>query len=199
MYDIAWAQSFNGYNDEDQLDIQQYADFFCKNIAERDFTYHTSDPRIPSFTVRLKKNQLPHLMGLQHWLNISVRQPEKQLQNLLTGEWDLEYLMAADDHSWKEYRERIEFLPYIYRLLFDAECQVRLVHKGVRTGFTRRNVDMFFRKDGDNLIYCLELRKISKDHHIYVPTSITTHRLKALRDFQAPHGILRVTNVTVTP
>jgi len=145
--------------------------------------------------VEVRDSQLPHLMGLQHWHNLPVSQPEKQLEKLFNDEWDIEFLKSADNYAWQTYYSRIESLPYLYNLLYRQQGTVKLVHQGLQSGFRNRKMDMIFNTSNQKLVYVLELRA-KPGNNIYIPSSLTVHRPKS-RDLQIPHKILNVTNVTV--
>jgi hypothetical protein len=109
MYTIDWAKNFQGFSKEEPMDLKNFILFYDEHIAERYFTYSTTSKKIPHFVIETSQNQIPHLMGLQYWHNIDVRQANKQYDRLISGEWDLSFLQAADNGSFKEYRWRIEF------------------------------------------------------------------------------------------
>lgn len=119
MYNTSWALNFNGFLNQQKMDLHQYVLFYDKYIANKNFIYTTTSPILPTFVVESKENQLPHLIGLQNWNNVHVKQASKQYELLKSGEWDIPYLQKADSGAYKEYRARIEFLPYLYKFLYN--------------------------------------------------------------------------------
>ncbi|GAE93128.1 hypothetical protein JCM21714_2168 [Gracilibacillus boraciitolerans JCM 21714] len=102
MYTIQWATGFRGgFSKEEPMDLHKFTLFYDEHIAERYFTYSTTSKKIPYFVIETKRNQLPHLMGLQHWNNLDVKQPEKQYERLINGEWDIPFIAAADNGPTK--------------------------------------------------------------------------------------------------
>src|SRR5690606_26366852 len=100
-------------------------------------------------------------------------------EKLISGEWDLDFIIAADNGAYKEFRERIEFLPYLYKLLYQYDCRVKLVNQNVGKGFNRRRAQLIFQRDGVKSVYVLELRQKTQEEDevaVYVPISITVHR-----------------------
>lgn len=178
MYTVDWAENFIGFSKGEQIDLHKFVQFYDECIAYRDFTYATSSPLIPYFVVESKPSQLPHLMALQHWNNLPVKQATKQYEFLKSGEWDLEYLAKADQGAFQEHQARINFLPYLYNYLYNYKCDIKIINKNTPSSFKNRNIDMIFQHAGVKLAYILELRK-KKDDGPYVLTSLTVHNKKA--------------------
>src|SRR5699024_8666246 len=97
MYTIEWAKNFNGFSKEAPMNLQEFIMFYDEHIANRSFTYSTTSKKMPYFIIETRQNQIPHLMGLQYWNNIDVKQPGKQYERLLNGEWDIPFLKSADE------------------------------------------------------------------------------------------------------
>lgn len=194
MYTVDWALNFNGFSTNEPMNLHSFALFYDKYIADKSFTYTTSSKLLPYFVVETKGNQLPHLMGLQKWNNIYIKQPDKQYEQLLRGEWDIPFLQKSDEGTYNEYRERIEFLPNLYRFLYKFDCRIKLVNKDMPSPFKRRGINMIFQKDEKKLVYVLELRE--KAPSIFVPTSVTVHRKNA-RSLVAKFSPLEITDVLV--
>lgn len=195
MYTIKWASEFKGFSKDDPMDLQQFVIFFNNNIAERHFTYTTSNKELPSFVVETRINQLPHLIGLQKWSNLPVTQANKQCKYLSSGEWDLPFLEKADFGIYQEYKSRIEFLPHTYNLLYNCECFIKLVHPVMDSPFKRRNINMLFQKDGSKLVFILEMREKSKG--VFVPTSASTYN-KNSHALRGKHTPVHVKSVSIT-
>lgn len=174
MYTIEWAKKFDGFSRKQPMILQDFILFYEKHLADRYFTYTTTSKMIPKFTIKTKQNQIPHLMGLQYWNNLEVRQPSKQYQRLINGQWNIPHLRAADEGSFKKHGWRIEFLGYLYKLLYHHKCSVKLIHQTIHSVFLRRRVHMVFEKRSLKLVYFLELREIK--NRIFVPTSLTNYR-----------------------
>ncbi|KDE25553.1 hypothetical protein BA81_19154 [Bacillus safensis FO-36b] len=175
MYTETWASTFDGFKDE-SMNLHEFVLFFDKYIANKKFQYTTEDIILSSFTIDFNANQLPHLMGLQYWNNIHVKQPSKQYDLLKCGAWDIEFLKKADNGTFKEYRSRIESMPYLYSMLYDYNCEVRAIHSSMDSPFKRRKIDLIFQKNGSKLAFVLELRKKKSIEHIeYVPTSFSVY------------------------
>lgn len=197
MYTVEWATEFKGFTKENPIDLQAFAQFYEQNIANRHFEYHTRNANLPSFIIESQGSQLPHLMGLQKWNNLSTRQASIQYNHLLKGEWSLDFLQKADIGAWQENRERMEFTPHLYNLLYTYDCTVKLVHPDLPSPFKNRRIDMIFQKDHGKLVFVLELREIS-DKGIYRPTSLTTHT-KNDRSLRGKHYPLTIVSVNVRP
>lgn len=177
MYTIEWAKNFQGFPNEDPMDLHNFILFFDEHIAERYFTYTTDSKRMPNFVIEMKQNQIPHLMGLQHWNNIDVKQADKQYKKLISGEWDISFLKNADNGSFKEYGWRIEFLGHLYNFLYHHKCRIKLINKTTHSVFRNRRINMVFQKDGSKFVCFLELRE--KGENVFVPTSLTKYRIKS--------------------
>lgn len=179
MYTIEWALDFNGFTQDDPLNLHDFVLFYDQIIAEKTFVYRTANKQLPLFSVETHKNQLPHLIALSHWHNLSVRQPEKQYHLLLDGSWNLETLKKADIQAFQEYRARIEALPYLYTFLFQCKCDVKLINSDMPSVFSRRKMNMIFQRQGYKLAYILELREKRLSPHIYIPASFSVYNKNA--------------------
>lgn len=197
MYTEEWAGNFDGFTKENPMDLRLFMQFFEEHVASKKFEYTTNHKKIPSFIIEAGGSQLPHLMGLQHWNNLSTRNATAQFEKMLSGEWDLEFLKSSDEGAWDENRERLEFTPYLYNLFHECECIVKLVNPNVPGSvFVRRQVDLIFQKPKGKLIFAVELRETEKEN-IFRPTSITTHR-KESSAMKENHYLIKVTGVNVT-
>jgi len=197
MYTVEWAAEFNGFSKDNPMDLQKFTHFYDEHIAPYRFEYLTTNKVVPSFIIESEGSQLPHLIGLQKWRNLSTSQASIQYDYLLTGEWDLEYLQSADRGSWLENRDRMEFTPQLYNLLYRCECSVKLVHPGMESPFKRRRIDMFFQKEHQKLVFALELRDIL-GNGVYKPVSITKHN-KSSHALKGKHFPLTITDIIVKP
>lgn len=193
MYTVEWALEFEGFSKEESMDLHKFVLFYDEHIAEKNFIYTTTSAAIPSFMIEARKNQLPHLIGLQHWKNLPVKQPGKQYEFLFNGEWGIPFLEKADAGAYEEYRARIEFLPNMYKFLYKCECQVKLVHPTMPSPFKNRRIDMIFQKAGGKLVYVLELRE-KRDTKVFVLASITVHNknAQALKSKFLPVNVISV-------
>lgn len=174
MYTIDWAKKFQGFSNESPLNLKEFMLFYEEHIAERQFTYLTTSKKMPYFIIETKRNQIPHLMGLQYWNNIHVKQADKQYEKLISGEWDIPFLKQADNGSFREHGWRMDFSGYLYSLLYQYNCNVKLINSRPRNAFNQRGTDLVFQKDGSKYIYFLELRKIKEN--TFVPISLTNYR-----------------------
>ncbi len=174
MYPIDWAKKFQGFSKDNPMNLKKFILFYDEHIANRYFTYTTTSKKVPYFVIETKQNQIPHLMGLQYWNNIDVKQADKQYDRLISGEWDIPFLEAADKGSFKEHRWRIEFLGYLYKLLYQHECRLKLINKTTHNVFNNRRIDMVFQREESKLVYFLELRE--KGKNVFVPTSLSNYR-----------------------
>jgi hypothetical protein len=197
MYTIKWATNFNGFSKENPMDLQKFAQFYEQNIANRHFEYHTTNGTLPSFIIDSQGSNLPHLMGLQYWNNISTKQASIQYEHFLKGEWTLDYLQKADIGAWQQNRERMEFTPFLYNLLYKFNCTIKLVHPTQPSKFKNRRIDMIFQKNHGKLVFVLELREI-QDKGIYKPTSISTYKPND-PSLRGKHYPLTITSVNVRP
>lgn len=198
MYTAQWAKDFEGFNKEDPIDLRLFMLFFEEHIASKHFKYTTNHKRIPTFTIVAEGSQLPHLMGLQYWNNLPTKTATTQYQKMRSGEWNLDFLKSADERAWDENRERLEFTPYLYTLLHDCECTVKLINKNVPgSSFVGRRIDMIFQKEKGKLIFAVELREMAKEN-FFRPISITTHR-KESRAMKENHTLIKVTSINVIP
>lgn len=194
MYTSEWAKNFKEFADNQAMDLQKFILFYEKYLTNKTFTYSTSSKKMPLFEIITKPNQLPHLMGLQYWNNIAIKQPEKQYKQLITGKWDIPFLKSADKGAFKEHGWRIEFLPHLYNLFYYYQCTVKLINPTTHSVFQRRGMHMVFQKENSKLVYFLELREIKEN--TFVPASISRYHKNsnALRFKSDP---LQITNVSI--
>ncbi|WP_462405911.1 PBECR4 domain-containing protein [Gracilibacillus sp. Marseille-QA3620] len=179
MYTIEWAREFNGFEKNEQFDLQKFVVFYEEYITNRVYSYKTDNKRIPSFMIDSRPDQLPHLLGLQKWNNLSVQQASKQYEQLSNGKWDMSFLAKADKGTYKEYKSRIESMPYLYRMLHECKCEIMHIHPVIDSPFKRRNIQMIFEEKSLKLFHVLELRQkniLNDDRRIYVPASFTVYR-----------------------
>jgi len=198
MYTIEWVSDFQGFSKDEKMDLHKFVLFYDQYIAEKLYIYTTTSPMLPSFIVEARQSQLPHLMGLQYWNNLPVKQASKQYESMLDGDWDMNYLEAADRGSYLDHRSRIEFLPHLYNLLYRYDCQIKLISHTVPSPFKNRKIDMIFQKDGSKLTYALELReKVKKGDKtgIFVLTSVSIHNKN--KPLRGKFLKLNITNVEI--
>jgi len=193
MYDVNWALNFTGFSKEEPMDLHQFILFYHEHIADFDFQFNTTDTNSPVFIVSSRWSQLPHLMGMKHWTNLPVQQPEKQYEQMHSGKWDLEFLRSADEHAWNEFLPRIEFLPNLYKMLYQGNCTIKLVHKTMDSKFRRRNMDMIFISPQGDIVFVLELRK-GRDN-IFFPSSVTQYSPND-NTLKGKHNLLKITSIT---
>ncbi len=181
MYTTEWASNFEGFTKDNPMDLHNFVLFFDEYIADRTFHYVTRDKQLPSFIVDFRADQLPHLMGLQKWNNLHVKQSSKQYELLYNGEWDIPFLAKADKGAYKEYRGRIESMPYLYSMLYNGDCEIKQIHPVMNSPFKRRNINMIFQKPSAKLAHILELREknVSGDDRVFVPTSFSIYNRKS--------------------
>lgn len=196
MYTVQWAQSFTGFTKDNPIHLKDFAQFYSANIAGKHYTYTTNHKAVPTFTIESADSQLPHLMGLQHWKNLSTNQATKQFTYMFDGDWSLDTIKSADEGAWQSNRERIEFVGHLYNLLHTCNCTVKLVNPQMRAStYNQRNIDMLFERPGEKLSFALELRKI-RNEDIYRPVSI-----KVIRQHdpvrKEHHHPLKITSIQV--
>ena len=136
-------------------------------------------------------------MGLQKWNNLPTSQASIQYEYMSKGEWDLAFLQAADVGAWQEHRDRIEFTPFLYTLLYNCECTIKLIHPDMPSVFKGRRIDMIFQKERGKHVFALELREIG-NIGVYKPVSITEY-FKNDRRLQGKHTLIKIKNVNVRP
>jgi hypothetical protein len=177
MYTIQWALNFSGFTNAQHMDLHQFVRFYEEHIANRMFHYTTDNKEFPSFTIDSRADQLPHLMGLQKWNNIHVKQSSKQYELLVSGEWDIPFLAKADNGTFKEFQSRIESMPYLYSMLYKCDCEIKSIHSTMDSPFKRRKINMIFQKQSSKLAHVLELREKSVigENRIFAPTSFTVY------------------------
>lgn len=182
MYTIEWAKNFSGFAKDEQLDMQQFVAFYEEYITNRMYFYETDNKMIPSFIIDSRPDQLPHLLGLQHWNNLSVKRASKQYEFLSSGEWDMSFLAKADMGSFKEHKSRIESMPYLYTMLHECKCEIKQIHTAMNSPFKNRKINMIFQENSSKLAHILELRekKVSDDERrIFIPTSFSVYPKKS--------------------
>jgi hypothetical protein len=198
MYTTQWASKFDGFTNAQPMDLHMFVLFFEKYIANRMFHYVTKDSEIPSFIVDSRADQLPHLMGLQHWNNIHVKQPSKQYELLKSGEWDLPFLAKADNGAFKEFQSRIESMPYLYSMLYECNCEIKRIHPVMNSPFKNRRIDMIFQKPSSKLAHILELREknTTGESRVFAPTSFSVYPKKS-KALNGKHTKLSIESIVI--
>lgn len=194
MYTVDWCRSFDGFSKDEEIDLLSYCLFFEEHLADRFFLYSTEHKAYPSFTIEVRSNQIPHLMGLQYWSNLETKFASKQYEKIRSGEWDLTTLSQLDPQAYRDNRSRIHFLPFLYQLLHEGKCDVKVINRNVRSTIANRRIDMVFRREHSKLVFLLELRKKTNEDDLYIPASITVHRPNsaALRASYVPLNIVKI-------
>lgn len=198
MYTTQWALNFTGFTKANPMDLHQFVLFFQEHIANRQYYYTTNNKQLPSFIIDSRTDQLPHLLGLQHWNNIHVKQPSKQYELLFNGEWDIPFLSKSDNGAFKKHKSRIESMPYLYSMLHQGQCEIKTIHPVMDSPFKNRRIDMIFQKPSSKLAHVLELREksIEGEHKIYVPTSFTVYP-KQSNALRGKHTKLNVNSINI--
>lgn len=194
-YDIQWAVNFSGFSKSQPMDLRSFAKFFDEHLANRNYVYETDNIRIPKFTIRVELSQLPHLMGLQKWANLNYSQPNKQVAQMLNGDLNIELLKKSDKSSWNQFYRRIEGLPILYKMLFQYKCEIKIVNQVIKSGYTRRNIQMIFVDKFDKYDYVLELREA--EPNTYVLTSFTFSPTGKSSDLKVYHHPIKIKSLTI--
>lgn len=139
-----------------------------------------SKGKIKKINIEFRGENLPHLIGLQHWNNLPTNQASKQYRMLLDGTIDFDSLRTSDIRAFKKYKDRFKMLPFFYRFLYDYDCEIKLVERSSNADFKRRKVDMIFKREDSPDVYLLELRCKGEDKFTFVPSSITVHKFNSL-------------------
>ncbi|TCI50326.1 hypothetical protein EVJ24_14895 [Exiguobacterium sp. SH1S21] len=196
MYTVDFFRNFTQFQDIEEMDLHQFILFFDREIVNRRYTYINSQGKIKSIKIEFRRDNFPHLIGLQYWNNLPTKQATKQYDFLLSGKWDFEYLKKADKKSFEEFKKRFELLPFFYQMFYEWKCEIKLTQKESNRGFKSRGVDMVFRKDNSDTSYLLELRQTGPDKFTYKPVSISDHILNS-SSMQAKYLPLRITDVLI--
>lgn len=201
VYDLQWINNFSGFTKETPMNLKGFCKFFDEHIANRNYIYQTDNKQFSQIIIRAELSQLPHLMGLQHFLNLPYKQAEKLIQSMLNEEITVDFLKKADKDSWDEFRDRIEGTPLIYKML-NSYPSVKLVCKkmiaGEKSSYARRNMDLIFIDELGKYQYVLELREIEKESNVYALTSLSfgkKNKNKNLTKF--PHTALNIQNLSI--
>lgn len=175
MYTIDWASHFSGFRDDESLELSELVIFLNQYVANRLYFYETSNINFPSFIIDFNSNQIMHLLGIQYINNLSVTQTSKQLDKFINREWTTEYISNADNKGFKKIKERIENFPYIFNMLNEYSCEIKLLSTTGKGGAKSRKINMIFQQINTNKICQLELRETGENEigKIYSPTSFT--------------------------
>lgn len=196
MYTIETFKSPIKFKNIEDFDLHKFSLFFEEKIANRKYTYINSKGKVKSVIIEFRGENLPHLIGLQYWKNLSTNQPSKQYQLLLDGTLNIAQLKKSDSHSFKKYKIRMNLLPYFYSFFYGYDCEIKLVERTSNIDFNRRKVDMIFKRDDSPEVYLLELRLKGTNKTTYVPSSITVHNMNSLK-LKAKYLPLHIQNVKI--
>lgn len=198
MYTTQWALDFTGFTNSEPMNLHQFVLFFQEHIANRKYYYTTNNKELQSFIIDSRTDQLPHLLGLQHWKNLPIKQASKQYKLLFDGKWDMSFLSKADNGSFKEHRSRIESMPYLYSMLYKGHCEIKTIHPVMHSPFKNRRIDMIFQKPSSKLAHILELREKGKEgeHKVYAPTSFSVYP-KQSNAIKGKHTKLNINSINI--
>lgn len=177
-----WIDHFEQLLDNDQYTLQELFIFIQSCVANRIYYYSTNKASMPMMAIDFKDTQIPHLMGLQHFSNLPVKQTERQMEEILSGRWDFDTLQKADKVSFKKHSGRIHATKYLLSTIRYLKCEIKLVSPSQDSPLNRRRTDMIFKFDKSKTFFVLELRRITDTNFnkvavpTYTPTSLTEHK-----------------------
>lgn len=169
MYTEQWALAFDGFKKDEEIDLQMFSNFFEEYIANRKYIFLDSTGEA-QLKIVVEGSQLPHVLGLQYWGNLPTKSSTLQYEKMKEGEIDLD-LLKKDDGTWKEFRKRIEFIPYAYKMLNTiGSADIRYV-PSINNAFRNRRIDIIFKTPVSKFVYVLEMRKV-EDYYVLTSSSI---------------------------
>ncbi|MBC9721090.1 MAG: hypothetical protein H9W82_06965 [Lactobacillus sp.] len=192
MYTKDWALNFNGFSKNEEIDLKMFSNFFEEYIANRKYIY-LDDKGEARIKIVVEGTQLPHVLGLHKWNNLPSKNASLQYEAMKNGDIDLD-LLKIDDGTWQEYRKRIEFIPYSYKMLtVVGNSDIRIVPSEKSNTFRKRGIDIIFKIPTSKFIYVLEMRRID-DHYVFTSSSVYNRNSSA---FKAKYNIVPISQISI--
>lgn len=192
MYTKEWALGFNGFPKNEEIDLKAFSNFFEECIANRKYIYLDKEDNA-LIKVVVEGSQLPHVLGLQYWNNLPSKNPIVQYKELLLGTIDLE-LLKRDARLWQDMRRRIEFIPFVYKMLtVVGNSDIRIVPAEKTNTFRKRGMEIIFKIPTSKYVYVLEMRKVD-DHYVLASSSVYNSNSPV---FKAKFDIVPIKDITI--
>lgn len=183
-YDEEFLKSYEGTLTEETFDIIQFTHSYEKYISNRDYYYSTCEVGLENFCIKIRNNNLPHLMALSqnHHTNLPKYQAEKIFEHLKV-DWDMDFIEASDSGFFKDFKIRILGVAFLYQIFRLIECQVRVpLPKAHR--MKKMNIDFIISPNkSESVLYTVELRTDNQFENgvpIYFPQSLRFKDNKSL-------------------
>jgi hypothetical protein len=192
MYTVDWALEFNGFSKDEEIDLQLFSNFFEEYIANRKYIYLDVN-EVALLKIVVEGTQLPHVLGLQKWNNLPSTNATLQYEGMRNGEINLD-LLKKDNGAWQEFRKRIEFIPYSYKMLtVVGNSEIRVVPSEKSNTFRKRGIDIIFKIPSSKFIYVLEMRGV-EDYYVLTSSSIYNRNSSV---FKAKYNFVPISKISV--
>lgn len=183
LYDKDWLMKFDGVLDSESgipfkpshVNINELVNSLEKHCSQYNYEYETNLNDFPTIKIVFKNENIPHLIGLSrnHHFNLPTYHPIKMFENL-KKDWDLEYLIKADEKWFDESQDKLVGALLIYNLLNLIDSKTLTTIKWGRIQhqrFKRDDVYFIMIKDVEGKYYSLELAKDNPQEDWYFPRS----------------------------
>lgn len=143
--------------------------YIVENTERKIYKYHLIDGK--QVHIELKKEQIPHLMGLHHFsINNLKKLKGFYAVNLIEKEYLNVHDLMSDKTSFEKHKDRLFHLHSIPKILEEANC-LRFDATRVKFGdslFSNLHEISLFLKNSDiKLLVYLGLKNIQKNQNIY--------------------------------
>jgi hypothetical protein len=172
--------------------LQLFSNFFEEYIANRKYIYLDVN-EVALLKIVVEGTQLPHVLGLQKWNNLPSTNATLQYEGMRNGEINLD-LLKKDNGAWQEFRKRIEFIPYSYKMLtVVGNSEIRVVPSEKSNTFRKRGIDIIFKIPSSKFIYVLEMRGV-EDYYVLTSSSIYNRNSSV---FKAKYNFVPISKISV--
>ena len=176
-YDLELIKTFEG-------DILPFFFFFYdlvnvieKYVSQHRYFYQSYSQLFRNLIIEFRNKHHPHLLSLSkfHHFGFSTYRPV-EIFNKLKEDWDLNYLISADESWYAENQDKLVGALLLYQLFHVEKCKVLTPKSIINTvhgkRFKRDNIYFVILKATNGKEYTIELSPTEDSADVFIPKSL---------------------------
>ncbi len=123
-YDLDFLIGFDGSLKPSQINLSSLVNVTEKHVSQHRYYYQSSLNEESELIIEFKNTNLPHLLNLssRHHCNLPTYTATEIFQRI-KGDWDLDYLIAADEQWFSESQDKLIGVLFLYQIFHIQECK----------------------------------------------------------------------------
>lgn len=175
-YDLDFLIGFDGSLKPSQINLSSLVNVTEKHVSQHRYYYQSSLNEESELIIEFKNTNLPHLLNLssRHHCNLPTYTATEIFQRI-KGDWDLDYLIAADEQWFSESQDKLIGVLFLYQIFHIQECKAYTPNKIINSvhgsRFKRDNIYFVIFKSANGKVYSVELSE-TESSNVYTPKSM---------------------------